>query len=120
MLVPVVVEDVDGPAIPVCRRRQVLAFLDSRSSSRRELDGALGLCQARQTRAWMGEVGEDVVDHLDWQRLEGARRGGASLAGGDTSWVHASTLSTHTVDDEICGRSHRAMGMTDGGREAAS
>jgi hypothetical protein len=120
VLVPVVVEEVDGPAILVRRSRQVLASLDNRSGTGREFDGALSLGKAWQTRAWMGEVGENLVDNLDWQRLEGAPRGGASLAGGDTSCVHPGTFSTHTVDDEVCCRSHSAVRWTDGGREVAS
>jgi hypothetical protein len=70
MLILVVIEEIGGPAIAVCRSSQILAFLDGRSCTRAELARALSLGKPWQTRPWVRQVGEDVVDDFNWQCLE--------------------------------------------------
>jgi hypothetical protein len=72
MLIPVVIEEIGGPAVAVCSSSQILALLDGRPCKRTEVARALSLGQSGQPRAWVGEVGEDVVDNLDGQCLEAA------------------------------------------------
>lgn len=75
------VEDVGGPAVRVGQGGQVFAVLDLELGRAREVVGALGFCEPRQARAGVDEVGEDLVDNLGGERLEGAL-GGERRCGG--------------------------------------
>lgn len=66
------VEDVGGPAVRVGQGGQVLAVLDLELGGAREVVGALGFGEPRQAGAGVHEVGEDLVDDLGGERLEGA------------------------------------------------
>ena len=69
-------EEVGGPAGDVRGLRQVLAGLDGRLGGGGEVMGALGLGEAGQVGARVGEVGQDVGEDFDGQRLEGGGWGG--------------------------------------------
>src|SRR5690242_5176374 len=75
------VEDVGGPAVGVWEGGEVLAVLDLELGVAREVVAALGLGEARQARARLDEVREDLVDDLGGEGLEGAPGGYSGRTG---------------------------------------
>lgn len=75
------VEDVGGPAVGVWEGGEVLAVLDLELCVAREVVAALGFGEARQARARLDEVREDLVDDLGGEGLERAS-GGCCGCGG--------------------------------------